>query len=138
MNIKENSRFETVEAHEIIQLGDIIHSAHTLHMDKSRKERMDTALSVNAWPDSGKQAGVHKVFLVDKRHKDGKELHCVTRRGVIFILNEQKFLNGSNCFITALIARPNQVKRLYDEVGLTAPQGILDMCYENFLKKLNK
>ncbi len=77
---------------------------------------------------NNKQAEVDAVFLVDKGHKDGKELHCVTKRGIIFILNEQKYINNGYGFITALIARPNQVKRLYRDVGMICPKYILGFC----------
>ena len=50
----------------------------------------------------------------------------MTKKGIIFILNRDKFENHTNSFITVLIARPNQVIRLYKECGIIVPQSIID------------
>jgi hypothetical protein len=55
---------------------------------------------------------------LDKNHPAGKELHCVTHSGIIFILNERKYELNIPCLITILLARPNQVKRLYEPFGI--------------------
>lgn len=60
---------------------------------------------------------IEHCFLVDKGHKDGKEIHCVTNDGIIFILNQKKYETGMPSLITYFLARQNQVKRLYDVLG---------------------
>lgn len=138
MNVKQNRNFVSVKRYRHILIKDILSACHTLHMDAERKERIDLAVKLNQYILDGKQAEVDAVFLIDKGHKDGKELHCVTKRGIIFILNESKYIKHENSFITALIARPNQVKRLYNDVGLKASQDILDKCERNQIAGLNK
>ena len=48
------------------------------------------------------------VFSVDRGHHNGKEYHIITSTGIIFIENEE-----SKKLVTALIARPKQIRRYY-------------------------
>lgn len=48
------------------------------------------------------------VFSVDRGHHNGKEYHIITSTGIIFIENEE-----SRKLVTALIARPQQIRRYY-------------------------
>lgn len=63
---------------------------------------------------------------IDKGHKNGAEIHTVTDSGIIKIYNAQ-----TKRHITDLIARPNQIKRVYNSVGKFAPQWLLDVAYDN-------
>lgn len=63
-------------------------------------------------------------FIVDRGHKDGLEKHCVTNTGLIIVFNLE-----SQKLVTKLIARPNQIKRLYLGAGKEAPRWLLDLCY---------
>lgn len=63
-------------------------------------------------------------FVVDKGHKDGLEKHCVTDTGLIIVYNLE-----SQKLVTKLIARPKQVKRLYQSVDRKPPRWLLDLCY---------
>lgn len=67
--------------------------------------------------------GVDKIFLVDKGHKDGAELHVVYKSGIIFIFNAI-----THRFITVLLARKNQIIRLYHECNLRVSYEILKHC----------
>lgn len=131
MNIKDNKNFLSVRRYKRISINDVLNTYHTLHLDSDRAKRINLALKLNEWPSDKAQAEIDQVFIVDKGHKDGKELHCVSKRGIIFILNETKYIQNQNGFITALIARPNQVKRLYRDVNLSCPKEILDICERN-------
>lgn len=63
-------------------------------------------------------------FIVDRGHKDGLEKHCVTDTGLIIIFNLK-----SQKLVTKLIARPKQIKRLYQSVNRKAPRWLLDLAY---------
>lgn len=100
-----------------LKLNDILSMTPTQHLINNRMVRLNTTLQVN------ENAEVDKCFLVDKCHKNGKELHFVTSNGCIFIFNE-----NSMKFITTYMARPNQVARLYKWSGLPIPHSTLKKC----------
>ena len=63
-------------------------------------------------------------FIVDRGHKDGAERHCIMNNGVIVIYNLI-----SDKLITKILARPQQVKRYYENSGRKPP-----LEYEEILK----
>jgi hypothetical protein len=63
---------------------------------------------------------------VDRGHKNGTEIHVVTDSGIIRIYNAR-----THRYVTDLIARPNQIKRVYHAKGQYAPRWLLDIAYEN-------
>ena len=63
-------------------------------------------------------------FIVDRGHKNGLERHDVTDTGLIIVYNAV-----SQKLVTKLIARPKQLKRLYESVGKNAPRYLLDLAY---------
>ena len=133
MTVSENENFLNVVQYKNLKIEDVLAACKTEHLSSERVERFKLALRLNkVYDDKNKeishQAEIDKVFLVDKGHKAGKELHCITKKGIIFILNERKYLNGCNALITALIARENQVIRLYEACNLYAPEEILKKC----------
>jgi hypothetical protein len=136
MTIGENKNFVSVSGYKTLDISDVLNTCHTAHLTKERQYRIDRAIELNKGKD-GRQSKICKVFLVDKGHKDGKELHCVTEKGIIFILNEQKYLHNKNGFITIFFARPNQVKRLYEEIGESAPESIVKYCVMNQRNHIN-
>lgn len=69
--------------------------------------------------------GFQKVlcaFEVDRGHFNGPEIHFITDKGIIYIFNRD-----SHCFVTALIARPNQVLRYFKKTSTTPKKPILNM-----------
>lgn len=64
--------------------------------------------------------------IIDKGHKNGAEIHVVTDSGIIKIYNAR-----TKKHVTDLIARPNQIKRVYNSVGKFAPRWLLDIAYDN-------
>ena len=62
-------------------------------------------------------------FIVDKGHKDGLELHCVTDTGIIIIYNA-----ASGKLVSKLIARPNQIKRYYIGTDKEPPSSLLRLA----------
>lgn len=132
MNIIENKNFLSISIYDKnLKLYEILNSIQTKHFSKKRKQRFDNALIYLEKDDY-----IEHTFLVDKNHKDGKELHCVTHKsGIIFILNEEKFKNNKPCFITIFLARPNQIKRLYEPFNFNVNEETLRKC--NFYIKNN-
>lgn len=65
-------------------------------------------------------------FVVDKGHKNGKELHCVTEHGLIVIYNV-----NTKKMVTKLIARPQQVERYYVNTSKRPPEKVLELCREH-------
>ena len=63
---------------------------------------------------------------VDRGHKNGTEIHVVTDTAIIKIYNAR-----TRKHVTDLIARPNQIKSVYDAKGQYAPKWLLDVAYEN-------
>ena len=138
MNIKDNSNFKSVELFdEGIDIYILIKTYDfTVHASAKRAARFDKALKYNK--TDGRQAPFDRIFRVDKNHVNGIELHCVTKNGIIFILNEEKFRNWECCIVTVLFARVNQAKRLYDAVGIEFPEMIHKKCEEWQKYRLNE
>ena len=136
-SIKENKNFKNVSLYnKNINVEDILNQQHTKHLDKSREKRLNLAIKLNE--ENGVQSTIDKIFVVDKGHKDGEELHCVSRKGIIFILNKYKYENNINSFITILIARPNQVERLYQDCNLKVDRRIIKYTQNNVANGYNK
>lgn len=63
---------------------------------------------------------------VDRGHKNGTEIHIITDTAIIKIYNTR-----TKKHITDLIARPNQIKRVYNAKGQYAPRWLLEIAFEN-------
>lgn len=63
-------------------------------------------------------------FMVDRGHPMGEELHCITDTGLIIVYNAK-----SKKLVTKLIARPQQIKRYYKDVGRKAPRWLIDLAH---------
>ena len=95
------------------------------HWIRDRKERNDLINSIG-------YGAIIKEKIVDRGHKNGAEVHKVTDTGLILIYNQ---ISGK--FITALIARVNQIKRYYSEDEVI-PERVLALAREHTLKGYNK
>ena len=104
MELKDNKNFKSIELYETLLLENILNTLKTEHLKESRQERLNKAITLLDDNDY-----IEHTFLIDKGHIDGKELHSITHSGIIFILNEQKYKSNIPCFITVLLARPNQI-----------------------------
>lgn len=71
-------------------------------------------------------------FIVDKGHKNGNEIHCLTDSGAVVIFNEH-----TKKFITLLYPRVPQVKRYYRDLGMKAPKELIEKAIENTEKGYN-
>lgn len=99
----------------------------SLHYDNSRYYR--EMFIYNYLGGNGK---IIDSFIVDKGHKDGKELHCVTDHGLIIVYNVH-----SRKLVTKLIARPQQVKRYYIHTKKEPPEELIKLCREHQKKGFN-
>lgn len=72
------------------------------------------------------RGNVVESFVVDRGHVGGAEVHDVTDTGVVVVRNQQ-----TGRIITELIARPAQLRRLYDGVGQAPPKWLLKKAYDN-------
>ena len=116
----DNANFLSVEIYTPkLELPEILDSIHTLHLNKSRLSRLEFANNLN------QLAPIHTSFLVDKGHYNGPEIHNISERAIIYIVNAR-----TRMFITVLLARPNQIVRLYKECGLIAPPNIVSFAVE--------
>ena len=81
------------------------------------------------------EIGVGEVtdsFLVDRGHANGVEIHSVTDTAIILIHNAK-----THRLITELIARPEQLRRLYRTVGKEPPRKLLRLAYEHNAEQYN-
>lgn len=72
-------------------------------------------------------------FVVDRGHPGGAEIHSVTDTAIIIIHNQK-----TNKLITELIARPEQLRRLYRSVNREVPSKILSLAYKHNIACYNK
>lgn len=70
---------------------------------------------------------------VDRGHKNGTEIHVITDTAIIKVYNIR-----TKKHVTDLIARPNQIKRVYHAKGQYAPRWLLDIAYENRSRGFNE
>ena len=87
----------------------------TIHFSIDRKNRAELLEKLKApiLSVDGKLC----IFIVDKGHKNGKEIHVITENGIINIYNQH-----SKKYITGLIARPAQLVRY----GVTIPENVME------------
>lgn len=93
----------------------------SLHYDKERYYR-----EMFIYNYLGGNGEIVDSFIVDKGHKDGIELHCVTNHGLIIIYNV-----NTRKMITKLIARPWQIERLYMHTKKIPSEELLELCREH-------
>ena len=96
----------------------------SIHFTRDRQDRETLIKEIG----SGK---VVKRVVVDRGHRNGPEIHEVTDNAIVNIYNQR-----TGKLITKLIARPNQIKRYYEEGK--APKEILDKAYDHMKKGYNE
>ena len=87
----------------------------TNHYNKKRRKR---ERFINRY--IGGDGNIIDSFIVDKGHKNGEEIHYITDNGIIVICNKE-----SGKLITKKIARPNQIKKLYNGAGREPPNWLM-------------
>lgn len=63
------------------------------------------------------------TFVLDRGHKNGKEVHKITDNGIVLIYNQK-----SNKLITKLIANPRQLDRYYLTNNRQVPKTLRDIA----------
>jgi hypothetical protein len=96
----------------------------SIHFTRDRQDRETLIKEIG----SGK---VVKRVVVDRGHRNGPEIHEITDNAIVNIYNQR-----TGKLITKLIARPNQIKRYYEEGK--APKEILNKAYEHMKKGYNE
>lgn len=82
---------------------------NTLHVVNRSKRLQIAQRLINE-----ESAKVYKIAIVDKGHKNGKEVHVIYNNGIVKIYNE-----NTHKFITVLIAREPQIARYQIKVTKT-------------------
>lgn len=90
------------------------------HYKEDRKSRIDF---INQHIGVG---NIIDTFIVDRGHVNGKEKHSITDTGIILISNY-----NTGKVITEIIARPKQIKTLYEMRGEKPPRSLLRMAYKH-------
>ena len=101
------------------------------YVKMSHHAREDRQTRFNLVDKLDHEPTIDKAFIVDKGHRNGKEIHCVSKKGIIYILNLRKYLNNYNSLITVMVARPRQITRLYEACNLRASESIVKCSREN-------
>lgn len=91
----------------------------TKHYTNDRRTREEVIQKVIG---EGKE---FQTFVIDRGHKNGPELHTITTTGIIIIRNAR-----TKKIVTKLIARPNQIKRYFDQIT-EAIQKIIDLAFQH-------
>ena len=122
----ENCSF--VEEEKIPYYAKLIKSAgDTNHNFFSRKERTEKVKEYEK-DFNGK---IQDMFIVDRGHDAGKELHVVKNNGIVEAYNVNKLENGYPSFITRMIARPHQITRYYKWCDCFTPKYLKEIAKEN-------
>ena len=93
---------------------------NTMHYNNDKEVRRNTIEKYIGWGTD--------IFSaeLDRGHKNGSEIQVVTDTAIIKIYNAR-----TRKHVTDLIARPNQIKRVYNAKGQYAPRWLLEIAYEN-------
>ena len=75
---------------------------------------------------------VIKSVVVDRGHRNGPEVHKITNTGIILIYNQR-----TNRMITKLIARPNQIRRYYNETEVV-PNYLIELARNHQRAGMNR
>ena len=93
-------------------------------------ERQERNFFINTFIGKG---NIIDQFVVDRGHPGGAEIHSVTDTAIIIIHNQ-----STNKLITELIARPEQLRRLYRSVGKEPPKKVLRLAYKHNIERYNE
>ena len=96
----------------------------SVHFTRDRQDRENLIKAIG-------EGKIIKIVVVDKGHKNGPEVHKITDNAIVVIYNQR-----TGKLITKLIARPNQIKRYYEEGK--APKEILNKAYNHMKKGYNE
>lgn len=93
---------------------------YTKHYQNDRKSRIDFINNVLG------VGNIIDVFVVDKGHPNGVEIHSITDNAIIIIQNY-----NTKKLVTMLIARPQQIKRYYIAENKAIPLDVVKKAFEH-------
>lgn len=96
----------------------------TLHFSRDRQSRENLIKQIG-------EGKVIKTVELDKGHPNGPEIHKITDNAIVVIYNKR-----TGKLITKLIARPNQIRRYYEEGK--APKELIKKAKEHQRKGYNE
>lgn len=96
----------------------------TLHFSRDRQDRENLIKQIG-------EGRVIKIVEVDKGHPNGPEIHKITDNAIVVIYNKR-----TGRLITKLIARPNQIRRYFEEGK--APKELIKKAKEHQSKGYNE
>ncbi len=76
------------------------------------------------------------AFIVNTGHEEGLEIHAINSKAMIYVFNER-----TRRLITILCARPQQIRRYYQQLGIRYNRiikDLIDMAYARIHKNLNE
>lgn len=126
VNSENNERKYFSVVGKLETLRNLDENNSTYHKSAHRKQRMQ------AIEESCGKGEVVAQFIIDKKHRNGNEIHQVKSNGCIDVYNER-----TGRHITTLIARPKQVERCYNGVGEKIPKELLMKTISNTAKGYN-
>ena len=74
-----------------------------------------------------------QCFIVDTNHPNGLDIHCINENGLIYIYNRHLMR-----LITILHPRPKQIKRYYEQLGLTTTGEIKQIIKKNNKRNIDR
>lgn len=99
------------------ELGRIRRSRHVSDERRDRMERIARDIGFGR---------IVRMCLVDTRHRDGYEVHVLTSTAIVLVFNRE-----TGKLVTALVARPGQVRRYYEPFGEEVPEELLARAHRN-------
>lgn len=108
----------------------LIHDERTEHTIMDRQTRYNVAKELI----KNENAELCDTFLIDRNHRNGKELHNVFSNGIVKIYNYDTYK-----LVTVLIAQPYQIRRYYERVEIELNSKIeIEKAEIHIKNKLNK
>ena len=129
---KEKNYYSVKEMETPVSLTENLNARQTLHLLFERQARYKKALAFLEEDDF-----VEHSFLVKRDENDEEQIHSVTHSGIIFIMSAARYKKGEPALVTVLIARPTQVKRLYNPCNLEMSEHLQDRCFRHSMMGVN-
>lgn len=99
-----------------------------------REENLGRESNIQKYEQQYGTGKVQEMFVVDRKHIDGKELHVIKNNGIIEIYNINKLVSKEDrgkSLVTKLIARKPQVMRYYTWNDCYTPKYLKDIATIN-------
>ena len=98
------------------------------HVKRDRYKRMNKIKAI----EQNEEIEIVNSFM-NVNEKNEKILYVISKKGIVYIYNFIKRL-----LITAIIATPRQIKKIYNACNIIPDNELLNICKEHEKQKLNK